>query len=183
MKLIKLLSVILALGVLVLALAACGETQQPEVQPPVEEEVVVNPVEEENDIIDGMPNPIVEYDSVEDAVIAVGHLSELPETYARYNQKAQVISNSLIEIIYTNDSGEVLRIREEKRPSGDISGNYNVYAYNDTIEINGNQVKVSGVSEDSINLVTWNDGAYSHSIDYVDGHSMQEVKAVVSTIK
>lgn len=182
MKAIKLLCLVLALVVVVFAFAACEDKKEPEAQEQVVEEVVETVEETENDIIDGMPNPIVEYDSVEAAVIQVGHLCPLPTIYERYNKKVQVISNSLIEIIYTDDQGEVLRIREEARPSGDISGVYTEFAYTNTIQVGGNDVTINGDSEDSITLVTWNDGAYSHSINYAEGHSQEEVSAVVAEI-
>ncbi len=199
MKVIKLLSTIIAIGALACALTACGDDKQAEQKPEqnqVQEDVNTSneevqknseeantPTEEtQENNYSGIANPIVEYDSVEDAVIQVGHLSPLPAIYERYNKKAQVISNTLIEIIYSDDQGEVLRIREERRPSGDISGNYNSFAYTNTIQINENDVTLNGDSEDSISLVTWNDGAFSHSINYAEGHSLEEVTAVVTEI-
>ena len=181
MKAIKLLSILLALGVLVFALTACGEKKEPEVVPTSGEEVV-EPVIEEPDIIDGMPNPVVQYDSVEDAVIVVGHLCPLPSIYERYNKNASVISGKLIQIDYTDDSGDVLTLREEARPSGDISGVYNDYPYDQIVKINDMDVNLRGASGDAISLVTWNDGVYSHSLYYVDSRTLEEVSAVVSEI-
>lgn len=187
MKITKTLCILIALCSLVFILTACGSKKEPvqeEIVTPIQEENVeeniVTPQEEE---IVNMPNPIVEYDTVEDAVIHVGHLCTTPDIYARYNQKASVIADTLIQIVYSNDSGDILTLREESRPSGDISGNYNVYSYNKTIEIDGNDVTIKGDSEDSIYLVTWNDGKYSHSLDYENGVSLEEVKTAVSAIK
>ena len=177
MKVIKLLSILLALGVLLFALTACEEKKEPEVTSTSEEVVV-----EKSDIIDGMPNPVVQYDSVEDAVIVVGHLCPLPSIYERYNKNASVISGKLIQIDYSDDSGDILTLREEARPSGDISGVYNEYPYDEIVKINDIDVNVRGTSGDAISLVTWNDGAYSHSLYYVDTRTLEEVTAVVSEI-
>ena len=183
MKVMKLLSIVLALGLVLCAFTACGEKNEPETETENQEEVVSSGEEiKEEENKDRIPNPIVEYDSVEDAVIAVGHLSTLPTIYERYNKQASVISGTLIQIRYSDDSGEVLNLREERRPSGDISGVYNEYTYNEVIKVDDVDVNVKGDSGDSIVLVNWNDGAYSHSIYYRDGHSLEEVTDVVKEI-
>jgi len=187
MKAIKLLSILLALGVLLAALTACEDQKQQEVKPVEDqEEVVVNPVdesgEEVNDIIDGMPNPVVQYDSVEDAVMVVGHLSPLPTIYEKYNKEASVISGSLIQIVYSDDQDGILVLREQRGTEKDISGSYELYPYESNIDVNGVDVAIKGDSGDSIILATWNDGAYAHSINYKTGHSVEEVVNVVSEI-
>ena len=182
MKAIKLLSVLLIIGTLCFALVACGETTEPEVQPQEETQEVVTPIEEENDIIEGMPNPVVEYDNLEDAVIYVGHLDPLPTIYERYTKKVSVINDALIQIEYLDDQGSVLTLREQAGVSGDISGNYNSYPYSKTIQVNDIDVVVRGESEDSINVVTWNNGVYAHSLDYVEGHSLEEITDVIKEI-
>ena len=182
MKAIKLLTILLALSVLLVALAACEDKKEPEVET---QEEVVNPVEEtaeEEDIIEGMPNPVVQYDSVEDAVIVVGHLSPLPTIYERYNKEASVISGKLIQIVYSDDQDGILVLREQKGTEKDISGNYESFPYESNILVNDIEVAVKGDSGDSIILATWNDGAYAHSINYKTGHSVEEVVNVVSEI-
>jgi hypothetical protein len=179
MKFKKLLSILIALGI-VAGLTACGEKEQPKEPEQTEvQEEVTEPVEEENERI---PNPVVSYDTVEDAVIQVGHLSPLPSIYERYFKDAAVIDNTLIQITYSNDEGRVLTLREEEGLSDDISGNYNLYPYSDFIDVNGMQVMVKGESEDSISVVTWNDGAYAHSLDYDSGVTLEEVRDVVNEI-
>ena len=165
MKAKKFLSILLAMGALMVALTACNDKKEPNPSEETNEESSV--VEEQNEQFDGMPNPMVEYDTVEDAVITVGHLSPLPQIYERYDKKVFVISGKLLEIIYLNDSGEVLTLREQAGESGDISGVYNEYPYNKVVEIAGNPVSVRGASGDSIVLATWYDGAYNHSLFYI----------------
>lgn len=184
MKAIKLLSILLALGIVACALAACGEKVETEVvnKPETQVEEVKPEEKPEKEILDGVPNPVVSYDSVEDAVMTVGHLCPLSTEYDVYEKKAQVIDGSMVQIVYSDDQGKVLTLREERRPSGDISGVYNTYAYNDTIQVDGVDVDVRGDSENSILVVTWNDGAYSHSINYEAGRSNEEVTNVVREI-
>ena len=186
MKLTKLLCIMLIICALTFLLVACNTKKEPlqeENSAPAEEktqEEIVQPIEEEQQ--QQIANPVVDYDTVEDAVIQVGHLSPIPTIYTRYNQKASVINNTLIQIVFSDDEGKILTLREEARPSGDISGNYNTYPYENTFESNGNIVTIKGDSKDSIKLVTWNNGAYSHSLDYVNGASLEEVKAAVEEI-
>ena len=133
-------------------------------------------------IIDGMPNPMVEYPTVEDATIQVGHLCPLPSIYERYSKKAYVISNTMIQIDYYDDEGRILTLREEARPSGDISGVYTEYAYTGTAQIAGNEVTLKGDSADFIYVATWNDGAYSHSLTYENGAYLEEVTRAIEDI-
>lgn len=186
MKFTKVLCIMFVMCTLTFVLVACNDKKGPvreENVTPIEEktqEEKVDTVEEEQS--QQIANPIVEYDTVEDAVIHVGHLCPIPTICARYDQKASVINNTLIQIVFSDDEGEILTLREEARPSGDISGNYNTYPYESTFESNENMVEIKGDSEDSIKLVTWNDGAYSHSLNYVNGASLEEVKAAVEEI-
>ncbi len=194
----KLLFTVLAVSAC-FALTACGkqeETKVPNVissetttpssdkvpteTTPTEMETTTSETEEPSV---GIPNPVVEFDTVEDAVIHVGHLCTLPDIYARYSQKASVINDTLIQITYLDDQGEILTIREKAGTEEDISGNYNTYAYTGEFESNGNIVTVKGDDADSIKLAIWNDGAYAHSIDYVNGASMEEVQAAVAEIQ
>ena len=127
-------------------------------------------------------NPIVPYSSAEEAANQVGHLSTLPTIYARYFQSVSVIGGRLIQIVYSDDEGEVLTLREELGDAEDISGNYNTYSYVDTFDYEGKQVTVKGESEDSIHVAIWNDGTYAHSLDYVQGAFLEEVAAAISEI-
>lgn len=185
MKNTKLLCALLALCVLPFALIACNSKNESQIEesgtiPPIQQEVVT-PIE--GAPVVQMPNPVVEFDTVEDAVIHVGHLSTTPDIYAKYNQRASVINDSLIQIVFSDDSGDILTLREEAGTSEDISGNYNEYEYTSTFDVDGNQITVKGDSEDSIKLAIWNDGAYAHSLSYENGVTLEEVTNAVKGIK
>lgn len=183
MNSIKFLLIFLILGILAVSFVACGEKSENEPQKQNQEqsqEEVTIPVQEEQN--ERIPNPVVSYESVEDAVIAVGHLSPLPNIYERYSKDVSVIADSIIQIIYSDDEGEKLVLREQAGTETDISGVYYSYAYNSTIQSNGIDVSIKGTSEDSIEVVTWNDGAYAHSLYYEGGVSLEEVTAAVNDI-
>ena len=179
MKNTKLLCILLALCTLTLVLTACGEKKETVVNEPVQTEETT-PVEEEP--VAQIANPIVEYDTVEDAVIKVGHLSSIPSIYARYNQSASVIADTLIQIVFSDDVGPILMLREQAGNATDISGDYYNYEYTDTFESNGHTVTVKGESSDAIKAAFWNDGAYAHSLSYVNGVTLEEVTAAVNEI-
>ena len=160
MKIVKYLSIVLALGLILCVFTACGE----------------------NNTNNGSANPVVQYNSVEEAVQVVGHLCPLPSIYERYNKEASVIDNKLIQIVYSDDQDGILVLREQRGTEKDISGVYGEYAYNEIIKVDDVDVNVRGESGDSIELVTWNDGAYAHSISYKQGHSLEEVTDVVKEI-
>ncbi len=191
MKAKKLLLILLALGVVTAGLTACDNKKEPTV--PEQEQIQEQPAEFGEEFISENPeeyqeeneqiaNPVTPFDTVEEAVQYVGHLCPLPHIYERYIKDAVVINDTLIQIVYSNDSGEVLTLREQAGSADDISGNYNTYAYENSFLHNDMNINVKGASGDSINLVTWNDGAYAHSLDYINGVSMEEVKDVINEI-
>lgn len=80
---------------------------------------------------EAIPNPIVNYATVQEAVKAAGFTPlYLPKISGYHVREVMVISKDLIDLLYTRDgdTGTVLRIRTAKagknHPSGDISGIY-----------------------------------------------------------
>lgn len=128
-----------------------------------------------------VPNPIVEYKTLEEAQKAVGFDFKAPEEVTGFeNKNISVISNELIQIIYSNDNNEVC-VRKAKG-SDDISGDYNVYKNIKTEKINDCDVTLRG-ENDKIGSAVWTKGEYSYSV-YADGEGLDidTVKNIINNM-
>lgn len=109
-------------------------------------------------------NPYVDYETLADAAKAVGFELSAPETVAGYPGKKsiQVVDSSMIQIVYTDGSGNRLFVRKEVGDA-DISGDFNTYAEVSTITINGCDVTFKG-TDGAVSTAIWTNGGYSFSV-------------------
>ena len=128
-----------------------------------------------------IPNPIVEYKTLEEAQKAVGFDFKAPEEVTGFeNKNISVISNELIQIIYSNDNNEVC-VRKAKG-SDDISGDYNAYKNLKTEKINDCDVTLRG-ENDKIGSAVWTKGDYAYSVSISYGVSESEIMKVVESVE
>jgi len=134
----------------------------------------------------GVPNPFVDYNSLEETIQAAGFDLTVPEPMEGYDQIVyQVMSDEMIQVIYYNkDQIEAYRIRKQAGDD-DISGDYSTYSTNKEVEINGNTVTLSG-KDDKYYKVIWTADGYSYAVDIdMNGEGLDEetVIALVEGIK
>lgn len=124
----------------------------------------------------GMPNPIVEYDTLEAAEKAAGFEFAVPESIDGYeNVSWSVIAEETIQVIYTNADGEEITIRKAAGDE-DISGDYTIYDDERIQEVDGLQVTMRG-SADKVCLAIWTDAGYSYSVMTSDGEGLSTTDA------
>jgi hypothetical protein len=127
-----------------------------------------------------MPNPFVDYDTLEEAEKAVGFDISIPESVTvngkEYAEKNYQVATdlSLIQVFYMdNEDLPVLMIRKASGTE-DISGDYNEYAItksvSDVFESEGSsvEVKIKGNSNDAMCLATWVKDGYSYAVSLED---------------
>lgn len=61
----------------------------------------------------------------------------------------------------------------------DISGDYNSYTYENTIEVFGKKVTLKGSDKDKISLAIWNDGTYAYSIMVGKEVSLKDMEKMI----
>jgi hypothetical protein len=113
-----------------------------------------------------IPNPYVDYESLEEACEAVGVSLRLPDSIEGYERiDYQAIDGQMVNVIYTAADGSMLLIRKAKG-SEDISGDYNEYEHNSEQTINDIDVQVRG-NGDTLSAAVWYDNgeAYSMTVD------------------
>lgn len=113
-----------------------------------------------------IPNPYVDYETLEDACEAAGVSLLLPDSIEGYERvDYQAIDGQMVNVIYTVADGSMLLIRKAKG-SEDISGDYNEYEHNSEQTINDIDVQVRG-NGDTLSAAVWYDNgeAYSMTVD------------------
>jgi hypothetical protein len=113
-----------------------------------------------------IPNPYVDYESLEEACEAAGVSLRLPDSIEGYERiDYQAIDGQMVNVIYTAADGSMLLIRKAKG-SEDISGDYNEYEHNSEQTINDIDVQVRG-NGDTLSAAVWYDNgeAYSMTVD------------------
>lgn len=120
-------------------------------------------------------NPVVGYQTLEDAEKAVGFDITVPADIKQVINYS-VISDSILEIEF---KGGYLR---KARGAEDISGDYNTYENSDVLNSNGKQYSVKG-NGGKISLVTWTDGGFTYCLGFENGADNNDVVKLLEGIK
>ena len=126
---------------------------------------------EEDIMIDGMPNPFVDCDSLEEACEIAGIDLEIPDDFGfEFERIYRAMDGRMIEVIFMDGSEEVYRIRKGlvSEFGEDISGDYNEYSVSSEARVAGCRAELFGNSEDEMMMARWNDGEYAYSITCED---------------
>lgn len=128
----------------------------------------------------GMPNPFVEYKTVDEAQKVLPFSAVVPSNVKGYELKnVSVMSNEMLQLIYKNGDKE-LKYRMEKG-SDDISGDYNEYKDIKTVKVGDVEVKVRK-SEETMSTI-WTNGDITFSL-YSNGNlTEKDITDIISSIK
>ncbi len=142
----KKLAVLLFCTLIVVSLAACaGKTSK--------EEPLMQ-----------IPNPFVDYDSLEAAAKAAGFELKSPSSVEGFSEKAiQVCNGEMIQVIFLNGDDRLFIRKAEG--SDDISGDYNEYSDNGTVTVDGNSVTLRG-DDGKVSTAVWTSGKYTYSVSF-----------------
>lgn len=129
-----------------------------------------------------IPNPLVNYKTLDEARKAVGFSFAVPTNLpTNYEMKdIIVISNNLAEIFYQQDNQEILY--RAAKGNEDISGNYTVYEEVKTVTVGNTKVTVKGKSG-LINLATWTKDGISYSLDFDEACDLKSVTSIIESIQ
>jgi hypothetical protein len=136
----------------------------------------------ESPSINGMPNPLVKYNTLDEARKAVGFnfavALALPEGYEM--KDVMVISNKLAEVFYMKGDNRILY--RTAMGNDDISGDYIVYDKVKTVTVGNIEVIAKG-NGDSINLATWIKEGVSFSLSFGEAVNEKELSTIIESIK
>lgn len=124
-----------------------------------------------------------EYESLSELSAAMGYEIKLPENLPfEYDSVAycRIWDTAEVEWYLGDNSAALFRQKQNAEEGENISGNYNEYSYNGTIDANGITVEISGESEDKIYLALWRIGDMSFSLDIEAGATAKQIAELVS---
>lgn len=129
-----------------------------------------------------IPNPWQDFESLEEAVKAVGFDFVAPDALAGCDKVAYqaIPDDRIIGVLYLN--GEERQVSVRKAPGGEnISGVYSQFDKLEQVEVDGRSVTMSGDGE-AVSLATWTDGNYSFSVYADNGLAQGDMAQLVSQI-
>ena len=98
-----------------------------------------------------IPNPFTECDTLEDAEALAGFSISVPASIDGYTQEAiTAIPDEMIHVSYENGDEEMYF--------------RNVYAYEDTISLDGLNITVKGDADQQLHVAFWSDEEHSYAI-------------------
>lgn len=111
-----------------------------------------------------IPNPFVDYDSLEAAAKAAGFELKAPSSVEGFSEKViQVCNGEMIQVIFL--SGDDRLFIRKAEGSDDISGDYNEYSDNGTVTVDGNSVTLRG-DDGKVSTAVWTSGKYTYSVSF-----------------
>ena len=164
----KKLVTVIVLAFTLLALAACGSSQQPE--------------EAESTQI---PNPWQECATLEEAEELAGFDIAVPDRIEGYPETLiQAAEDSMIQVFYLEDDSDDADSILIRKGIGteDISGDYSEYAQNTEATMHGVEVTTKG-SDGKIFTATWTQDGYAYSIHADSGTEYSLIEDLVELVK
>lgn len=131
----------------------------------------------------GVPNPLVNYKTVEEAADAMGQPVKVPETmvwgFAR--RSIDVIDGRILQISYEGEKKSMITYRTAAIAEGDISGDYNEYPQENELTI-GELTVLTGGDGDLISLAVWDDGEMTYSLSFDTPVAEDVLNAIVGSL-
>lgn len=128
-----------------------------------------------------IPNPIVEYKTIDEAKKAVDFTvalpTALPEGYKTDN--ISVISGKIFQVTYKNGDNEITY--RTAKTTDNISGDYNIYKIHKTLASGAFNIAVRG--NENIAGATWNQNGITHSLMFSSEITEENLLEIISSIK
>lgn len=177
---------------MVLSITACAEKAEPNntgTEPTAQEATTDEKTQEimeaesgesvENML--GMPNPYTDHDSLEEAEEDAGFKIQVPDEICGAKAAAfRNLGTKMLEVIYYDGDTEVARVRKGIGED-DISGDYNEYEIDETVDAADTQVTLKG-SADGCALAVWNADGYAYAVSVTKEISKDEMLKLVEEI-
>ena len=126
----------------------------------------------------GLPNPWVEYDSLEAAAESAGfelHIPYIPEEFPI--TAIRVIEGSLLEVVYELEENSI--VYRQGPGAEDVSGDYTEYEETFTEKIEDTEVSVTYKGNGGlVSLMTWQDAGFAYAFYFTPGFDESDVGVV-----
>lgn len=144
------------------------------------EDTTMDDIEVDEEMMVGMPSPIVEYDTLAEAEQAAGFKIQVPATITGYEEVSYVvISDVMIQVDYRGEHGDICVRKMAASTWEDISGDYNVYPDAQEVTVRGHRALIRG-NGDTASLATWTNDGYAYSVGIYDENGLSRTSQGMS---
>ena len=126
-------------------------------------------------------NPFRDCASLAEAQKLTGFAFQVPDTIDGYAERTiSVMDGKMTQVVYTNQKDQSVLLRKAAG-SEDISGNYNTFAQNSTVQVKGSAVTLKG-NDNKVFVAVWTQNGYTFAIDSDAGLSAAQITALVQAM-
>lgn len=129
-------------------------------------------------------NPFIDCKTLDEAIELTGFDISLPQNISvDFTERSiRAIKDNMIEVIYKNSDGKnQIRIRKAIS-SEDISGDFNEYAENNTVNVDSLSVMMKG-ADGKVSTATWTNDQYAYAISASNGISSAEMVELIQAVE
>lgn len=130
-----------------------------------------------------LSNPFQECQSLEEASELAGFEISVPDAVGEYSERIiRVISNEMIEVLYSKPESDSRIAIRKATGSKEISGDYNQYKVTNEAAVGELQVTMKG-NDTNVSVAIWTNGNYSFSVSSTDSMDISTMEELISSIK
>lgn len=177
----RILFVPIALGA-ALALGACGSSATSSSASNAQETSSQTSAAESSSTTQ-MANPYKEAKTLDELAQIAGFELNFPQSIEGFGEPGYMsaIPKVLAQVSYGSGEPSVLVRKGPSDGKGDISGKYVAYEKETTVDVNGMQVKISGMDEGYLNAI-WSKDGYDYSVTPSGFLSEEDFVAIISQV-
>lgn len=122
-----------------------------------------------------IPSPVTDCQTLEEAAGITGFSMSVPEALDGYDiRQISTVAEKMIQVNYHNGDADICMRKAAE--GGDISGDYNTYSQERTVDVDGIRVTMKG-NGDLVSLVLWTAEGYSYSVGIYGSDGISEEAA------
>ena len=134
----------------------------------------------ENEHMTQIPNPIVDYETLEEAATAAGVTLKVPENVQGYSEKTfQAIAKEIVQVVYSNNENRLF-IRKANGDE-DISGDYNLYKEEKQVKVGEYDVTLKG-NDGKVSTAIWTKGGCTFAVMSDTPMTAEAMEAIIAEI-
>ena len=128
-----------------------------------------------------IPNPFVDYETIEDAVKAAGFAFNLPAMNGSLKPSVQVMDGKMIQVIFSDENGDPQVYLRKQAGDEDISGDYNEYAEITTETVGDHTVTLKG-NDGKVSTAIWTANGYSYAVMFETPVEKDQILSLIGEI-
>ena len=128
-----------------------------------------------------IPNPFVDFASLDEAEKAAGFALKIPATPDNLKPIVQVMDGKMIQVIFSDENGDPQVYLRKQAGDEDISGDYNEYAEITTETVGDHTVTLKG-NDGKVSTAIWTANGYSYAVMFETPVEKDQILSLIGEI-